>query len=72
MTSKGNLYVCDRNFLSVTVSCMICFVQVRDIYLTAELFSIENGLLTPTHKSKRHNIQKYYAKQIEEMFLHLQ
>ncbi|KAK2192641.1 hypothetical protein NP493_27g04000 [Ridgeia piscesae] len=48
------------------------FEQVRDIYLTAELFSIENGLLTPTHKSKRHNIQKYYAKQIEEMFLHLQ
>ena len=48
------------------------YLQVRDIYLALEPFSIENGLLTPTHKSKRHNIQKYYAKQIEEMYLHLQ
>ncbi|KAI0221628.1 Long-chain-fatty-acid--CoA ligase 6 [Lamellibrachia satsuma] len=48
------------------------FEQVRDIYLTADPFRVHNGLLTPTHKSKRHNIQRYYAKQIEEMYLHLQ
>ncbi|KAK2192639.1 hypothetical protein NP493_27g03000 [Ridgeia piscesae] len=51
---------------------LMSFEQVRDIYIPSEQFTVENGLLTPTHKSKRHNIQNYYAKQIEEMYLHLQ
>ncbi|KAH9512975.1 Long-chain-fatty-acid--CoA ligase 5 [Bulinus truncatus] len=41
---------------------------VKDIYLHSELFSVENGLLTPTFKTKRQDVQKYFAKEIEHMY----
>lgn len=48
------------------------FEQVKDIYVFPELFSVENGLLTPTFKAKRNEVKKYFSSQIEEMYSHLQ
>ncbi|KAK3588976.1 hypothetical protein CHS0354_043146 [Potamilus streckersoni] len=42
--------------------------QVKDIYVYHELFSVENGLLTPTFKAKRNELKQFFAKQIEEMY----
>lgn len=44
------------------------FEQVKDIYIHAELFSIENGLLTPTLKAKRNEMRQYFRPQIEELY----
>lgn len=43
------------------------FEQVKDIYLTDVLFSIENDLLTPTFKLKRNKAKEYFLTQINEM-----
>lgn len=32
------------------------------------MFSIENGLLTPTLKAKRPELRKYFSSQIEELY----
>ncbi|KAI6176239.1 Arachidonate--CoA ligase [Aphelenchoides bicaudatus] len=44
------------------------FEQVKDIYLSAEQFSVENGLLTPTLKSKRPQLKLHYKKQLDAMY----
>ncbi|XP_028412435.1 long-chain-fatty-acid--CoA ligase 5-like [Dendronephthya gigantea] len=44
------------------------FEQVKNILLHSELFSIENGLLTPTFKSKRFTLQKRFAEEIEKLY----
>ncbi|CAF0972895.1 unnamed protein product [Rotaria sordida] len=44
------------------------FEMVKDIYLQPELFTIENNLLTPTMKTKRPELGKYFEKEIEEMY----
>jgi long-chain acyl-CoA synthetase len=44
------------------------FEQVRFIHLSAELFTPENGLLTPSFKAKRDVLRKHFAKQIEAMY----
>ncbi|XP_006818257.1 long-chain-fatty-acid--CoA ligase 1-like [Saccoglossus kowalevskii] len=44
------------------------FEQVKDIYLSSEPFSIENGLMTPTFKMKRPELRKRFAQKIEEMY----
>lgn len=48
------------------------FEQVKDIYVYPELFSVENGLLTPTFKSKRHDLKKFFANEIVQMYMHLE
>ncbi|XP_032079500.1 long-chain-fatty-acid--CoA ligase 1 isoform X2 [Thamnophis elegans] len=44
------------------------FEQIKNIALHSEMFSIENGLLTPTLKAKRPELRKYFSSQIEELY----
>eukprot|EP01029_Cantina_marsupialis_P025563 TRINITY_DN6775_c0_g1_i1.p1 TRINITY_DN6775_c0_g1~~TRINITY_DN6775_c0_g1_i1.p1 ORF type:complete len:656 (+),score=176.99 TRINITY_DN6775_c0_g1_i1:68-2035(+) len=50
------------------VSKLHGFEQAKDILLESEPFSVENGLLTPTFKLKRTELQKAYGKDIEQMY----
>jgi len=44
------------------------FEKVLDIYLSPEVFSENNGLLTPTQKVKRPIAKQHFAEQIAEMY----
>ncbi|XP_030068484.1 long-chain-fatty-acid--CoA ligase 6 [Microcaecilia unicolor] len=44
------------------------FEQVKAIYIHPDMFSIQNGLLTPTLKAKRRELRDYFKKQIEELY----
>ncbi|XP_039662542.1 long-chain-fatty-acid--CoA ligase 1a isoform X2 [Perca fluviatilis] len=44
------------------------FEQVREIALHPELFSVQNGLLTPTLKAKRAELRSHFREQIDELY----
>ncbi|XP_076584564.1 long-chain-fatty-acid--CoA ligase 1a isoform X1 [Chaetodon auriga] len=44
------------------------FEQVRDIALHPEMFSVQNGLLTPTLKAKRAELRSHFRQQIDELY----
>ncbi|XP_069349119.1 long-chain-fatty-acid--CoA ligase 1 isoform X3 [Eulemur rufifrons] len=44
------------------------FEQVKGIVIHPELFSISNGLLTPTMKAKRPELRNYFRSQIDELY----
>lgn len=44
------------------------FEQVKDIYVHPEQFSIENGLLTPTLKAKRNQLQVLFQPQLQQLY----
>uniref|UniRef100_A0A8C3A692 Arachidonate--CoA ligase n=1 Tax=Cyclopterus lumpus TaxID=8103 RepID=A0A8C3A692_CYCLU len=44
------------------------FEQVKDLHLHPETFSIANGLLTPTLKSRRADIRRTFQEQISSMY----
>ena len=44
---------------------------MKDVYVHPELFSVENGLLTPTFKAKRQELAKHFRPQVEEMYSRL-
>ncbi|KAL0979436.1 hypothetical protein UPYG_G00185030 [Umbra pygmaea] len=44
------------------------FEQVKDLYLHSEMFSVSNGLLTPTLKSRRTDICRVFQEQIANMY----
>ena len=50
---------------------MIFVFKIKDLYLHPELLTVESGLLTPTMKTKRNEMQKYFQRQINEMYLNL-
>nr|XP_057928595.1 long-chain-fatty-acid--CoA ligase 1a isoform X2 [Doryrhamphus excisus] len=47
------------------------FEQVRDIALHPEMFSVQNGLLTPTLKAKRVELLSYFRAQINELYANI-
>ncbi|XP_057321324.1 long-chain-fatty-acid--CoA ligase 5 isoform X2 [Microplitis mediator] len=47
------------------------FEQVKDIYLHPDPFSVQNGLLTPTLKTKRPQLKAYFKPQIEDLYQNL-
>ncbi|XP_045062314.1 long-chain-fatty-acid--CoA ligase 1a isoform X1 [Coregonus clupeaformis] len=44
------------------------FEQVRDILLHTEMFSVQNGLLTPTLKAKRTELRSHFREQIDLLY----
>ncbi|KAI5630441.1 long-chain-fatty-acid--CoA ligase 1 isoform X2, partial [Silurus asotus] len=44
------------------------FEQVRDIVLIPEMFSVQNGLLTPTLKAKRTELRNRFQEQINQLY----
>lgn len=51
------------------ILCRTCAsFQVKDLHLHPEMFSIANGLLTPTLKSRRADIRKVFQEQIDSMY----
>uniref|UniRef100_A0A3B4Z9S0 Long-chain-fatty-acid--CoA ligase n=1 Tax=Stegastes partitus TaxID=144197 RepID=A0A3B4Z9S0_9TELE len=48
------------------------FEQVKDVYLHPDMFSIENGLLTPTLKAKRAELKALFQPQIDKLYASIQ
>ncbi|NXX51006.1 ACSL5 ligase, partial [Tricholaema leucomelas] len=48
------------------------FEQVKDLYIHTEMFSVENGLLTPTLKAKRADLAKFFQKEIEALYSNME
>ncbi|NXS99690.1 ACSL5 ligase, partial [Jacana jacana] len=48
------------------------FEQVKDLYIHTEMFSVENGLLTPTLKAKRPELVKVFQNEIEALYSSMQ
>lgn len=49
-------------------SCFLSRSQVKDLYLHPEMFSVSNGLLTPTLKSRRVDLRRVFSEQIAQMY----
>uniref|UniRef100_A0A674MSG5 Arachidonate--CoA ligase n=1 Tax=Takifugu rubripes TaxID=31033 RepID=A0A674MSG5_TAKRU len=44
------------------------FEQVKAIFIHPELFSVENGLLTPTLKAKRNELRQIFRPQLDQLY----
>ncbi|XP_026543244.1 long-chain-fatty-acid--CoA ligase 6 isoform X4 [Notechis scutatus] len=44
------------------------FEQVKAVFIHSEMFSVQNGLLTPTLKARRPELREYFKKQIEDLY----
>lgn len=47
---------------------VVVYFQVKAVYIHSEMFSVQNGLLTPTLKARRPELREYFKKQIEELY----
>lgn len=43
-------------------------LKVKNIYIHNEMFSIENGLLTPTLKAKRPELKEFFKAKIDQLY----
>lgn len=57
-------------FKNCDISTLV--IQVKDVYLHPEMFTIENGLLTPTLKAKRAELKALFLPQIDQLYAKIQ
>ena len=50
------------------VLCGVHLFQVKAISLTPEIWSVENGLLTPTLKFKRPALKSHFKETFEDLY----
>lgn len=43
-------------------------LKVKAIFIHPELFSVENGLLTPTLKAKRNEMRQIFRPQLDQLY----
>lgn len=55
----------------VIFSLFIIFFKVKDVYLHPDPFSVQNGLLTPTFKTRRPQLKSYFKPQLDDMYKNL-
>ena len=48
--------------------CVVFSPQTKDIHLHPELFTVNNGLLTPTMKNKRPALRKAFKETVEALY----
>ena len=44
------------------------FEKIKNVYLTLDAFTVENGLLTPKMSVKRHEVKKKYEKELQGLY----
>ena len=44
------------------------FERIKAVHLVPEQFSVDNGLMTPSFKLKRNQLQKHFQKEIDKMY----
>uniref|UniRef100_A0A4W6E5D3 Long-chain-fatty-acid--CoA ligase n=1 Tax=Lates calcarifer TaxID=8187 RepID=A0A4W6E5D3_LATCA len=58
-----------RVLVSFIFSILFHFcIKVKNIYIHNEMFSIENGLLTPTLKAKRPELKEFFKEKIDQLY----
>lgn len=50
------------------VAFMYLPFKVKAIFIHPELFSVENGLLTPTLKAKRNELRQIFRPQLDQLY----
>jgi len=50
------------------LACFPGYAKVRRVTLTLEPWTIDNGLLTPTMKTKRNRVLEHYAAEVKKMY----
>ena len=65
-SSKANEAILAR--LATLLDMFPGYAQIHAVYLTCKPWSIENGLLTPTMKIKRKELEKRFALEISELY----
>uniref|UniRef100_H3CXM8 long-chain-fatty-acid--CoA ligase n=1 Tax=Tetraodon nigroviridis TaxID=99883 RepID=H3CXM8_TETNG len=70
LCSKESVWVSvfERCVIVIEDACVVLCVQVKAIAIHPELFSVENGLLTPTLKAKRNEMRQFFRPQLDHLY----